>query len=81
MFIELLSTCTIVSFGNSLASNFEGCLKCVSTQNLPCHTGPTLVDINSNRNLFIYLLLVLISLVKFIILLMIHMFKYVFNMK
>ena len=30
MFVELLCACTIGSFIESLASNSEGCMKCVS---------------------------------------------------
>ena len=33
MFIGLLSACTTGSFGESLASNSEGCIKCVSLNN------------------------------------------------
>ena len=36
MFIGLLSACTIVSFGESLASNSEWSIKCVSLNNQPC---------------------------------------------
>ena len=36
MFIGLLSAWTIVSFGESLASNSEWSIKCVSLNNQPC---------------------------------------------
>ena len=62
MFVELLSVCTIVSFGNSLALNSKGPIKCASLNNQPCQARPTLVNINSDETLFfINLLLVLIS--------------------
>ena len=53
IFIGLLSACTVVSFGESLAfSNFEGRLKCISLSNRPCQTRPTIVDISLNETLF-----------------------------
>ena len=33
MFVGLLNPCTTASFGESLASNFEGRMKCVSLNN------------------------------------------------
>ena len=41
MFIGLLSTCAIESFGESLASNSKGSIKCVSPNNQPGQTRPT----------------------------------------
>ena len=52
MFIGLLSACTTESFGESLASNSKGHIKCVSLDNLPYQTRPTLVNTNSNERLY-----------------------------
>ena len=52
MFIESSSVCAIRSVGESLASSFEGRIKCVSLNNQPCHARSTLVDINSDETLF-----------------------------
>ena len=46
MFIELLSTCTIESFGESLAFYSIGPMKYVSLNNQSCQAGPVLVNIN-----------------------------------
>ena len=46
-FIQLISTCTIGSFGESLVSNSKEPIKCVSVNN-QCKATPTLVNINSN---------------------------------
>ena len=42
MFIELLSICTIVRFGPSLASNSKGPIK--SLNNEPCQARPAIVN-------------------------------------
>ena len=60
MFIGLSSVCTIGSFSESLACNYEGRLKCVSLNNWICEARPTLVDINSNEILF-YLFMVSVN--------------------
>ena len=52
MFIGLLSACTTKSFGESLASNSKGHIKCVSLDNLTYQTRPTLVNTNSNERLY-----------------------------
>ena len=52
MFIELLSVCVIVSFGQSLASNSKEPIKCVSLNNRTFQARPTLVDLNSSETLF-----------------------------
>ena len=52
MFIRLLSTCTIGSFGESLVSNSKGRLKFISLNNQPSQARPTLVNINSNQPLY-----------------------------
>ena len=52
MFIGLLSTCTVESFDESLAFNSKGHIKCVSLNNRPCQSRPTLANINSNEPLY-----------------------------
>ena len=49
IFIGLLSAFTRAIFGESLTSNSDGCMKCVSLYNQPCQARPTLVDISSNE--------------------------------
>ena len=39
-------------FGNSLASNSKGHIKCVSLNNQLCQSKPTVVNTNSNRTLY-----------------------------
>ena len=39
--------CSKGRFGESLASNYEGCIKYVSLNNRPCQARPILVNINS----------------------------------
>ena len=75
MFIELLTICTIIFFGESLASNSEGRIKYVSPKNLLCQARPTPVDINSNETLFNPFT---VSVVEIVILLIIHMLEYYF---
>ena len=48
MFIGLLNVCAIESFDKSLAFN----LKFLSLKNQSKKTNPTIIDINSNENLF-----------------------------
>ena len=81
MFIGLLSTCTTVRLAESLAPNSEVYIKCVSLNNQPCQGRATLVNINSDRTLFIHLLSLLISVVEVLVLLMIVMFHYVFQIR
>ena len=50
--IGLLSACTTVRFGQSLAANSGKNTKCVSRNNQRCKARPTLVDITSNKTLF-----------------------------
>ena len=49
MFIGLLNACTTRSFGESLASNSKGCLKCLN--NRPHKAWPTLINIDFNHPL------------------------------
>ena len=51
MFIELLSTCSIGNFGESLASNSKGRLKWMSLNNRPCQARPTLVNMYTDQPL------------------------------
>ena len=52
IFIWLLKVCTVKSFGELLASNFEGSIKCVSLNNRPCQARPTNVNSSFNITLF-----------------------------
>ena len=81
MFIGLLIACTAGSFDGSLASNSKGHIKIASLNNQPCQAGTTLFDINSNELFFIHLLSVLLSVGEVVILLMINMLEYVFQIK
>ena len=63
-FNGLLNTCTIKVFGKLLASNSKGYIKCVSLNNEPCQTRPTLIELISIKTLFIHLLSVLTSSVE-----------------
>ena len=51
-FIGLLSASTTGHFGESLTSNFDGCIKCVSLNNQPGQATPSLININSNKSLY-----------------------------
>ena len=75
MFIGLLSACTMRNFDKSLISYSKEPIKCVSLNNRLCQARPTLVDINSNKTLFI--IFILISVVEVLTLLMIHMLEFV----
>ena len=63
-FNGLLNTCTIKVFGKLLASSSKGYIKCVSLNNEPCQTRPTLIELISIKTLFIHLLSVLTSSVE-----------------
>ena len=52
IFTGLLKVCTVKSFDESLASSFEGSIKCVSLNNRPCQARPTLVNSGINETLF-----------------------------
>ena len=51
IFIGLLKVCTIKTFDESLASNFEGSIKCVPLNNRPCQARPTLANCSFNESL------------------------------
>ena len=55
MLAGLLNACTSRSFSASVASNSEGCIKCVSLTKRPCQFRPTLVNITSNETRFLYI--------------------------
>ena len=52
LFTGLLSDCTIGRFGDSLAFNSNGPIKCVSLNNLTRKARATHVNINSNKTRF-----------------------------
>ena len=81
MFVGLLSVCIKGSFGQSLISNTKGSKKCLTLNNWPCEARPTLVNINFDKALFIHLLFVLISVMEVVILLIIRMFEFAFQVK
>ena len=58
---ELSSAGTLGIFGKSLAFNSKGTLKLVSLNNEPCHTRPTVVNIDSDETLFFYLFTVRVA--------------------
>ena len=78
IFIGLLSICTIPGLGESLVYNPKGPIRCVSLNNQPCQARPTTAKKTLMKLFFIYLVLVLISVVEVVILLMIHMLEFVF---
>ena len=79
LYIGLLNLFKIRRFCKSLAFNSKESIKCVSLKNELSQTRPTLININSAMKfLFIHLLLVLVSIVKVVTLLIIHVVKFVF---
>ena len=42
MLVRLLSVCILVSFNESLASNYKGPIECISLNNRKCQTRPKL---------------------------------------
>ena len=79
MCIWLLSARKTESFGGSLVSNSKGQIKCVSLNNRPCQAR-LLVNIHSNKSLY-YPVTVSVNVVEVVILLIIHMLEYVFQIK
>ena len=51
-FFGLLSKCTARSFGELLAFNSDGRIKCVSLKKGPCQARPRIFNINSSETLF-----------------------------
>ena len=76
-FFELLSICTIGSFGEWLASDPKGTIKYLSLNNRLCQAKPTLVNYTLMELFFIHLLSE-VSAMEVVTLLMIHMLKFVF---
>ena len=68
----------LLTIGGSWACNS---IKYAFLDNQSCQTRPTLGDINSNESVYYHLLPVLISVVEVVILLMIIMLEYVFQIK
>ena len=79
--IGLLSACTTRSLGESLASNTDGRIKCVSLNNQPCQARSRLVNINSNELLYYPFTVSVNYVVKVLMLYVIHMLEYVFQTK
>ena len=50
--IGFLRIHTIGNISESLLSNSEESIKCVSLNNQPCQARPTLVNVNSNKSLY-----------------------------
>ena len=50
--IGFLRIHTIGNLSESLLSNSEESIKCVSLNNQPCQARPTLVNVNSNKSLY-----------------------------
>ena len=53
----------------------------LSLKNESCKARPTIVNIKSDKSLFIFLLLVLISVVEVVTLLMMYMMEFAFQRK
>ena len=79
--IGLLSACTTRSLGESLASNTDGRIKCVSLNNQPCQARSRLVNINSNELLYYPFTVSVNYVVKVLMLYVINMLEYVFQTK
>ena len=75
---------TIFFIGLTILSNFinaSSSLNCISIKNQKCKTGPQIVNITVIILYFILLLLKLVNVVAIVIILMIHMRKFVSNVK
>ena len=68
----MLRASAIGGFSKSLGFNSEGPTECVSLNNRPCQTRPTLVNIYSNKTLNYQLTVSVKFLFEFLIILMIH---------
>ena len=79
MFIGLLSVFTGGSAIDSLNSNSEEPIECVSLNNHSCQDIPTLVDINSDETLLYPFNVTINKGVEIVPLLMTHMVKFVTN--
>ena len=68
--------------GLTILSNFTNVipLSCISMKNQECKVRPEIINVNSNELYFILLVLKQINVAAVVIILMIHMQKYVFLM-
>ena len=78
MFIGLLHVFKAVIFVRSLASNSKEIIKRVSLSNSPCQARPTITGENTNEA---FLSINCQCVVEVVILWMIHMLEYVFQIK
>ena len=69
----------LLAFSGSLPFNYKK--KRVSLNNQLCQSRPTLIDINSNENLFHSFIVSVYNCVEVAALLMIHMLEHVFQIK
>ena len=74
MLVRLFSVCILVSFNESLASNYKEPIECISINNRKWQIRPKL-----SLNFFIHLLLVLTSVAEIVTLLMIRMLEFLFQ--
>ena len=74
MLVRLLSVCILVSFNESLASNYKEPIECIPINNRKWQIRPKL-----SLNFFIHLLLVLTSVAEIVTLLMIRMLEFLFQ--
>ena len=63
------------------ASKFKRRIRCVSLNNQPFQARPTLANTNSNETLFYLIIASVNNVVEVIILFMIYMLEYVFQIK
>ena len=61
-------------------TNVNSLLNCISMKNQECKVRPEIINVNSNELYFILLVLKQINVAAVVIILMIHMQKYVFPM-
>ena len=66
--------------GSLFSSNLVSAtsLSCISMNNQPCKARPEIINVNSNNLYFILLVLKQVNVAVIVIILMIHMQKYVF---
>ena len=68
--------------GSTILSSFTNLipLSCISMKNQECKVRPEIINVNSNEPVFILLVLKQVNVAVVVIILMIHMQKYVFPM-
>ena len=64
--------------GLTILSNFTNALDCISMKNRECKVRPEIISINSNNPMFYPFRLKVSNVVVIVIILMIHMQKFVF---